>query len=61
MIYLLYEDAIGWKVARSDGLLDEFTRYYSGQDEATIVLDNAGIHAWLSKMEERQWQEITVK
>ena len=60
MIYILYQDTKGWKVARSDCKLDEFTRYYSSKDEAIEVLDKAGIHFWLSEITERQEVKVTV-
>ena len=60
MIYLLYWDAKGWKVARSDYKLDEFTRHYSDKDEAIKVLSEADIHFWLSEIVERQRMKVTV-
>ena len=60
MIYILYQDAKGWKVARSDYKLDEFTRYYSSKDEAIEVLDEAGIRFWLSEIVEHQKVKVTV-
>lgn len=27
-MYLVYRDEKGWKIARQDGRLDEFTKYY---------------------------------
>ena len=60
MIYILYEDNKGWKLARSDYKLDEFTQHYSDKDEAIKVLNEAGIHFWLSEIVERQKVEVTV-
>lgn len=58
MIY--NQDAKGWKVARSDCKLDEFTRYYSSKDEAIGVLNEAGIRFWLSEIVRRQEVKVTV-